>query len=146
VITDMVDPSVLDGLAGGLVATIVMTVFMMALGDDSPPPTAALWSKYVGGGPPEEYPMQGMVLHALYGVGAGVAFALAVPVVGVALTPATAVGLGLGYGVVLTVVGAVVWMNGVLGMDPEPKTIGLFLLFHLVYGGVLGLWPSLAPL
>lgn len=51
------------GLVGGFVATIVMTAFMMALGDDSPPPTALFWSTYVGNGPPDDYTMQGMILH-----------------------------------------------------------------------------------
>lgn len=138
----MADPSILNGLAGGLIATIVMTVFMMALGDDSPPPTAALWSKFVGDGSPEDYMMQGMVLHMLYGIGAGAVFALLVPVVGISLTLATAVGLGLAYGLVLTVGGAVFWMKIVLGMDPEPAMVGMFALFHLIYGGVLGAWLS----
>jgi hypothetical protein len=125
-----------------LIATIVMTVFMMALGDDSPPPTAALWSKYVADGPPEEYMPQGMALHVLYGIGAGAAFAIAFPFLGVNLTLATAVGLGLVYGIVMTVVGMVLWMRIVLAMEPEPKTMGLFFLFHLIYGGVLGAWLS----
>jgi len=139
----MADPSILSGLAGGLVATTAMTVFMMALGDDSPPPTAALWSKYVGDGPPGDYMPQGMVLHMLYGIGAGAALAVAIPFLGVTITLPVAVGLGLGYGVVLTVVGAVLWMKVVLAMDPEPTMVGLFLFFHLVYGGVLGAWLSL---
>jgi hypothetical protein len=126
-----------------LIATIVMTVFMLALGDDSPPPTAALWSKYVGDGTPEEYMPQGMALHVLYGIGAGAAFAVAFSLLGVTLTLTAAVGLGLVYGVVLTVVGMVLWMRVVLAMEPEPKTMGLFSLFHLVYGGVLGAWLSL---
>lgn len=56
----MAEITFINGLAGGIVATIVMTVFMMALGDDSPPPTALFWSQYVGDGGPEEYMMQGM--------------------------------------------------------------------------------------
>jgi hypothetical protein len=142
----MAEASILNGLAGGLIATIVMTMLMMTLGDDSPPPTAALWAKYVGDGGPEEYMMQGMVLHMIYGISAGAVFALLVPVVGISLSLVTAVGLGLGYGIVLTVIGAVVWMNIVLGMDPEPAMIGMFTLFHLVYGVVLGGWIALGIL
>ncbi|MUV88548.1 hypothetical protein GJ629_00485 [Halapricum sp. CBA1109] len=138
----MADVSIINGLAGGLLATIVMTVFMMALGDDSPPPTAALWAKYVGDGPPEEYMMQGMALHILYGISAGAAFAVLFTVLEFGLSVVTAVGLGLGYGVVLTVVGAVFWMNVVLDMDPDPAMVGTFALFHLVYGAVLGGWIS----
>jgi len=137
----MAEITLVNGLAGGVVATIVMTVFMMALGDDSPPPTALFWSKYVADGDPDEYMMQGMVLHILYGLGAGVVFALVLPVAGfasVGLT--TAAGLGVAYGVVLFVVAAVLWMNVVLDIDAELPMVGMFLLFHLVYGVVLGAW------
>ncbi len=130
-----------SGLAGGIVATIVMTAFMMALGDDSPPPTALFWSQYIGDGAPEEYMMQGMVLHFLYGIGAGVVLALVLPAVGfgtVAL--ATGVGVGVAYGVVLFVGAAVFWMNVVLDIDAEMGMVVLFLVFHLVYGVVLGAW------
>lgn len=141
--------SILSGLTGGLVATIVMTMFMMGFGDDSPPPTAALWAKYVGNAGPESYMMQGMALHMLYGIGAGAAFAVA----------ATALGLGVGsgalttsllwaviFGLALTVVGALFWMNIVLAMEPEPKMLGMFAFFHLVYGVVLGASVAYIPL
>ena len=134
----MVTVTLLSGLAGGLVATIVMTVFMLLLGDDSPPPTAALWAKFVGSEGPEAYVPQGMILHVLYGVGAGVAFALALPLVVGEVTLVTAVGLAVAYADVLTVVGAMVWMKGVLGMDPDRQTAIQFGVFHLVYGLVLG--------
>jgi len=138
----MADISVLNGLAGGVVATIVMTVFMMGLGDDSPPPTAALWAKYVGDGSPDEYMPQGMLLHMVYGISAGGAFAVLFTVVGLDLSVVTAVGLGVAYGLVLTVVGAVLWMNIVLDIDPDPQMIGMFTLFHVVYGVVLGAFIS----
>lgn len=131
--------TILSGLAGGLLATIVMTVFMMILGDDSPPPTAALWVKYVGDGPAEDYMMPGMMLHMLYGIGAGVGFVLLVPAVGVGLgelLPALAAGIA--FALVLTVVGMGFWMKLVLGLDAEPRTMAMFGLFHLVYGVVLG--------
>jgi len=140
--------SVLSGLVGGLLATIVMTVFMMALGDDSPPPTAALWAKYVGDGSPDEYMMQGMALHMLYGIGAGGAFAVGVTALGLGVGAGALTGTllwALAYGVVLTVVGAVFWMKIVLAMDPEPAMVGMFALFHLVYGAVLGASIALLP-
>lgn len=131
--------TILSGLAGGLLATIVMTAFMMALGDDSPPPTASLWAKFVGDEPPDEYLMQGMVLHLLYGIVAGAVFVLALPAVGVGLTElTTAAAAGVGYAIVLTVIGMVFWMKVVLGLDAEPKEMGMFVVFHLVYGVVLG--------
>ncbi|WP_254841346.1 hypothetical protein [Natronomonas marina] len=131
--------TILSGLIGGLLATIVMTVFMMALGDDSPPPTAALWAKYVGDGPADDYVMPGMVLHLLYGVGAGAVFVLAVPAIGFGLDGVVAaVAAGVVFALVLTVVGMVFWMNVVLAMDAAPKTMAMFGVFHLVYGVVLG--------
>jgi hypothetical protein len=137
----MAQVTLVNGLTGGVIATVVMTVFMMALGDDSPPPTAIFWSEYVGDGAPDEYMMPGMILHVLYGLGAGVAFGVVLPVVGFTTAAlAVAAGLGLGYGIVLFVVAAGFWMNVVLDLDVEPPQVAMFLFFHLVYGVVLGAW------
>lgn len=131
--------TVLSGLVGGLVATIVMTMFMMALGDDSPPPTAALWSKYVGNGPPEDFMMPGMLLHMLYGIGAGAVFVVLAEALGYGLeTMTTALVGGVLYAVVLMLFGMIFWMNIVIGLDADAKTAGMFGFFHLVYGLVLG--------
>lgn len=43
------------GLAGGLVAAVVVTVLVLTPGDDFPPPTALFRSKHVGDGTPEGY-------------------------------------------------------------------------------------------
>jgi len=141
--------SVLSGLVGGLVATIVMTIFMMGLGDDSPPPTAALWAKYVGDEGPESYMMQGMALHMMYGIGASAVFAVGVTALSLGVG-AGALGTSLLWAVIyalgLTVVGAVFWMRVVLAMEPEPKMVGMFTLFHLVYGLVLGASVVYLPL
>ena len=139
--------SLVSGLVGGLVATIAMTVLMLVFGDDSPPPTAAVWAKYVGTDPPDAYRLQGMVLHLLYGVAAGGVFALGLPVLG--LSPGSLVaGLvwGLVYGVILFVVAAVLWMRIVLGLEAEMSQIARFLVFHLAYGAVLGAWVGLPGL
>lgn len=140
--------TLLGGLVGGFIATIVMTVLMMALGDDSPPPTALFWSKYVGDGEPSEFMMQGMVLHLLYGTIAGGVFALLIPVLGF-VSVATVVSAILWGGVfafLLFVFAAVFWMNIILGMDADMKAAGMFLIFHLVYGVVLGAWIGLGIL
>lgn len=140
--------TLIGGLVGGLVATIVMTILMMVLGDDSPPPTALFWSKYIGDGDPSDYMLPGMMLHLLYGIIAGGVFALIVPLIGfISLaTVGSAVLWGLIYGIVLFVGAAVFWMNIVLGMEPEMKMVGMFLFFHLVYGAVLGAWLGLGIL
>ena len=143
----MVD--VITGAVAGLVATIVMTAFMMTIGDDSPPPTASLWSQYVGDAGPDAYMMQGMILHFLYGIGAGAVFTAGGDVLNLsfgademALTLVAAVV----YGLVLMVVGAVFWMKIVLAMDPDRQTAMQFGLFHLVYGIVLGVSVVYLPL
>lgn len=135
----MVD--ILTGLAGGLIATIVMTIFMMLLGDDSPPPTSLFWSKYIGAEGPEEYLPQGMALHGIYGIVAGGVFAVVVPFIEFVSveTIEVAVLWGLVYGVVLFIGGAVFWMRIVLDIEPDKRMIGMFLLFHLIYGAVYGL-------
>jgi hypothetical protein len=69
------------GVVGGLVATVLMTVVMKAIGDGSPPPTAALVAKIAGGDPPDHL-APGMLLHLLYGTVAGAVFALALPALG----------------------------------------------------------------
>lgn len=135
----MTDVTLLNGLLGGLLATIVMTALMMMLGDDSPPPTALFLSKYVGDGDPEEFMMQGMLLHFLYGTGGGIVLAGVLIAGGFETVELlTAVGAGLGYGFVLFIFAAVFWMNIVLDMDADPKMAAMFLFFHLVYGGILG--------
>lgn len=138
--------TLISGLVGGLVATIVMTVFMVVLGDDSPPPTAAFWAKYVGDGEPPEYMMPGMVLHLIYGVVAGGVFVLLLGPLGLGVgTLMGALLWGLVYGIVLFVVAAVFWMKIVLAMDATPAMAAMFLLFHLVYGVVLGGWLFYLP-
>lgn len=129
----------LSGLAGGLVATAVMTAFMLGLGDDSPPPTALLVAKFAGGDP-EQYLPQGMALHLLYGTGAGWVFALLAEfgLLAIPRTPITNGAInGLAYGLLL-MIPAVVWMRGIIGIEPDPREMGLMVGFHAVYGIVLG--------
>jgi len=132
--------ALINGLAGGLVATIVMTVLMMALGDDSPPPTALFWSEYVGDGRPEEYMPQGMVLHFLYGLGAGVVFAVGAFLANLGFAGEIVLALvgGLVWGIILFLVFAVFWMNVILKIDAEREQVIAFVVFHLAYGLVLG--------
>ena len=74
--------TIVSGLVGGFVATAIMTVLMMTLGDDSPPPTALFWSKYIKDGTPDQHMIQGMLLHVIYGVIAGSVFAVLASVLG----------------------------------------------------------------
>ena len=130
--------SVIAGLAGGVVATIVMTIAMMMMGDGGPPPTARLVAKFAGGDP-EEYAMPGMALHFVYGIVAGAVFAVGVPLLGLDLgSIAVAVGLGLVYGVVLMIGGMAFWMRLVIGMEPDRDMMMTFGTVHVIYGVVLG--------
>ncbi|MBX0298077.1 hypothetical protein [Haloarcula nitratireducens] len=130
--------SVIAGLAGGVVATIVMTIAMMVMGDGGPPPTAALVAKFAGG-EPEDYAMPGMALHLVYGIVAGAVFAVAVPLIGLSLgSIAVAVGLGLVYGIVLMIGGMMFWMRMIIGMEPDKSMMMMFGTVHVIYGVVLG--------
>jgi hypothetical protein len=131
--------SVIAGLAGGVVATIVMTIaMMMMMGDGGPPPTAALVAKFAGG-EPEDYAMPGMALHLVYGIVAGAVFAVGVPLVGLSLDSiGVATGLGLLYGVVLMIGGMMFWMRMIIGMEPDRSMMVMFGTVHVIYGLVLG--------
>jgi hypothetical protein len=130
--------SIVAGLAGGLVATILMTVVMVAMGDGGPPPTAQMVAKFADGDP-EDYAMPGMTLHFLYGIGAGAVFAVGVPALGIDVSSiAVVVGLGLAYGIVLMIGGMVFWMRLVIGIDPDKQSMMTFGTVHVVYGLVLG--------
>lgn len=126
------------GLVWGLVATIVMTMTMMAVGDGGPPPTAALVAKFAGG-TPEEHEKPGMLLHLLYGTVAGAVLAVGAPLVGLSLgSIGVAVGVGFVYGVALMVGGMVFWLRLVIGVEPDREMMKVFGIVHVVYGIVLG--------
>ncbi|MFC6942795.1 hypothetical protein ACFQE8_23025 [Salinirubellus sp. GCM10025818] len=130
--------SVIAGLAGGVVATIVMTIAMMMMGDGGPPPTAALVAKFAGG-EPEDYAMPGMALHFVYGIVAGAVFAVGVPLIGLSLgSIGVAIGLGLVYGIVLMIGGMMFWMRMIIGMEPDRSMMMMFGTVHVIYGVVLG--------
>lgn len=83
----------------------------------------------------------------LYGVIAGAVFVVAVPLLGIGISSmTTAILFGLAYGFVLFLGAAVFWMNVVLDLDPEVPMVAMFLFFHLVYGGVFGVWLQLGLL
>jgi len=138
----MVLTPLIPGLVGGLLATVVMTVVMMIVGEGGPPPTASFVAKFAGG-EAEEHKMPGMVLHLLYGIGAGGVLAVGAPLVGVELGDvAVAVGVGLAYGVALMVVGMVFWMRLVIGAEPDRRMMMAFAAAHVTYGIVLGAFLS----
>lgn len=130
--------SILAGLGGGLVATLLMTIATATMGDGGPPPTAGLVAK-LRGGTPEEHAIPGMALHVLYGVTAGAVFAVGGPLLGVDLgSIAIAVAAGAVYGVALVIGGMVFWMRLVLGTESDRRAMATFGTVHVVYGVALG--------
>ncbi|MFB6250805.1 MAG: hypothetical protein ABEI27_03795 [Halobellus sp.] len=127
------------GLAGGLVATAVMTIVMMVQGDGGPP-TAGLVATF-SDGDPEDYAMPGTLLYFTYGIVAAAAFAVGVPPVGPRLeSVAVAAGLGVVYGVILMIGGMAFWMWRIIGMAPDREIMRTFGTAHVLYGLVLGLF------
>ena len=129
------------GIVGGSLATLVMTAFRMPT-SRSLPPTANFWAKFVASGDPEDYPAVGLVLHLLYGVGAGVVFAMVSPGRGEpdALAETKDALLGTAYGVGLSLFGSQVILEGLIGMELQTDERLVFHLSHVIYGLTLGTW------
>lgn len=131
--------TIVSGLVGGLVATIVMSIVMRAMGG-GPPPTANMLAKFQGG-EPEDHMMPGMLLHLLYGTIAGGILVVIVSAAALGITSLVSwLIAGVVYGVVLLIGGAMVWIRGVIGMEPDREMLIGFTVVHVVYGLVLGLW------
>ena len=113
------------------------------------PPTAEFWARYVGGGRPDQYPLEGFLLHAVYGAVGGIGFG---PVFAYCLSAAAGspalsrerVGVlsGVAYGLVLSVFGERVVFRRVLREKLGPDEALIFHAGHLVYGLTLGTWVS----
>lgn len=137
--------TIISGLVGGLVATIIMSIMMRAMGG-GPPPTAALIAKFQGG-EPEDHMMPGMLLHLVYGTVAGGVLVALVAAAALGISGLTMwLGVGLAYGIVLLLGGAMGWVKGVIGMDPDKEMMVGFAVVHIVYGLVLGAWLGLGIL
>ncbi len=106
------------------------------------PPTADFWSKYVGSGDPEDYPVIALVLHLLYGVMSGIIFAILTPGQGDSEEVAGTKGAVLGtvYGSLLSIFGSQVVLDRILGTDTEKDERLVFHISHVVYGLTLGTW------
>ena len=132
------------GLVGGLLATVVMTLYRAPVAA-SLPPTAAFWARFVAGGDPEDHPRPALLLHLGYGAGGGALFGLLFRATGAderSALPREATGVSLGtlYGAVLSVVGSRVVLRRLLAMDLDIVEAVVFHAGHLVYGLTLGTW------
>jgi len=134
----------LRGFTGGLVATVVMTVYRLPV-FRALPPTAEFWATYLGRGDAEQYPVQGLVLHFLYGGVAGGVFGTVLDRIDVDAEWDRRIGatvLAFGYGVVLSVFGTRVLFPLLLDEEMNPDEAFVFHVGHLVYGLTLGTWLS----
>ena len=128
------------GLVGGFFATLVMTVFRVPTAR-SLPPTAEFLEQYLGGNA-SDYRFTSLVLHFLYGTGAGVIFGPLLGLIAGDTNEPETVGLLVGvlYGTILSVFGDQVVLRRVLGMDLDTDEEAIFHAGHLVYGLTLGSW------
>jgi len=140
---------IVEGAKGGLVATLVLTAYRLPV-SHALPPTAQFWSKFVSGGDPQDHTVPALVLHLLYGLGAGALFGAVFPeretthretadrrtarneVAGL-LSAAV-------YGLALSIFGEKIMLNRVFGMDLDADEGLVFHVGHLVYGLSLGTW------
>ena len=130
------------GAVGGLLATLVMTVFRLPTAK-SLPPTAEFLGRWVGGAP-DDYPVSSLALHFGYGVVAGVLFALGCGRrIERSDRPETA-GLvaGAAYGAALSVVGERVVLRHLVGQRLAADESAVFHAGHLMYGLTLGVWAG----
>lgn len=132
------------GIVGGLIATMLMTMYRFPL-FRALPPTAEFWATYVRGGEPEQYPVAGMLLHFLYGGAAGGVFALGFNRITFRSERDRrlgAIGLSLAYGVALSLFGTRVLFKYLLKEDLEADEGAVFHVGHVIYGLTLGTWLS----
>lgn len=127
------------GVAGGVAGALAMGALVLAM---NPPTMAvAIPSLYALAPPPN--PGLGLVVHVSHGAVLGVLFAGLVGLTGLD-SPGALVGGGIGWGVVTWAVlaGVVmpVWLSAVgsPASPPTPNFAPPSLLWHVVYGGVLG--------
>jgi hypothetical protein len=134
--------SAFRGAEGGFVATVVMTIFRMPV-FRALPPTSEFWGQYVGGGPAEEYTVQGFVLHLLYGTVGGTFLGILFPHIdrrSPARTQATALLSGVVYGFVLSTFGVRVVFRHLLDRELDEEDVLVFHVAHAVYGLTIGMW------
>ncbi|ACM56732.1 hypothetical protein [Halorubrum lacusprofundi] len=130
------------GVVGGLIATVLMTLYRFPV-FRALPPTADFWAKYVGSGDAEAYPGIGLLLHFLYGGVAGGLFG-----VGISLLDFRnererrlgVIGLSLVYSLALSAFGTRVLFRYLLDEELESDETVIFHVGHVIYGLTLGTW------
>lgn len=132
------------GVVGGLIATALMTLYRFPV-FRALPPTSEFWAAFVGGGEPEQYPLEGLLLHFLYGGAAGGVFGIGFSLIDFRSERDRrlgAIGLSFVYGLVLSVFGTRVIFRHLLKEELEPDEGVVFHVGHVIYGLTLGTWLS----
>lgn len=132
------------GVFGGLIATVLMTLYRYPV-FRALPPTAEFWAKYVGDGDPESYFGTGLLLHFLYGGAAGGLFGAGVRLLDFRnerVRRLATIGLALVYGLGLSVFGTRVLFRYLLDEDLESDEAAIFHVGHAVFGLTLGTWMT----
>ncbi|WP_418285270.1 hypothetical protein [Halorubrum sp. DTA46] len=132
------------GFVGGLIATVLMTLYRFPV-FRALPPTADFWAKYVGGEDAEAHLTVGLALHFLYGGIAGGLFG-----VGISLSTFRnerehdlgVIGLALVYGLALSAFGTRFVFRYLLDEELKPDEAVIFHVGHVIYGLTLGTWIS----
>jgi hypothetical protein len=138
--------SVVNGALGGTLATVVMTAYRMPVAS-SLPPTAEFWAQYVADGDADDHPIPALVLHLVYGAGAGSAFGVLFRPVDRRIESDEAretagVVLGALYALTLSVFGERVVLGELLDVDLDGSESLVFHVGHLVFGLSLGSWVA----
>ena len=109
------------------------------------PPSAELWARYVVGGEPEQYSVEGFVLHLLHGGVGGGLFGLGFSLVDGRTERRrrfSVVALGVVYSLTLSVFGSRVVFRRLLGTELAADERLVFHVGHVIYGLTLGAWMS----
>ena len=132
----------LNGIVGGSVATVSMSVFREPVAR-SLPPTASFLSR-VTGDDPGDHSFMAYLLHLCYGMGAGAVFGVASGHAPARLRDSLRAHLSLGaaYGLALSVFGRWVVLPVLTKLDLNDDEAALFDAGHLVYGLALGAWVA----
>lgn len=130
------------GAKGGLVATVVMTAFRLPI-SRSLPPTDEFWARYVRSKEGGSHLVPALLLHLLYGIAAGVVYAVGIP--GPSKSSevereVSGVITAVAFSLVLSAFGLRIVLGELLGQELRSDERFVFHLGHVVYGITLGAW------
>lgn len=132
--------SLVNGLVGGALATVVLTLVIAAPKDDLAPLSAEFLSEFVGG-EPVDHRRNGLMMHLLYGAAGGAAISVAFLYADIPATPPAYLITTVVFGFLLSIWDALGRLA--LGRKPSARDVALLITAYLLYGVVLGAWLAL---